>query len=229
MSERAKSSHRVEGGRPAAPGVIQAVRRRWGPAVLAGLLAALVAAATGCEPPDPYRTAAHRARKKTEYARAHGVPLEIEAQSLPADTSDDPDEADIPLPPGWADEVAQLRRRQAAAGKPRPEPIEYSPDGIDLDRLRPEDHRAEASFGGYGSDGNSLADPGGGPVSLGNRLGGSASATPRRPAGDFTAMAVVFLVPVAIVIPLAWIWHVVRTLRQSAEQGMMPVAPGRTD
>ena len=236
MPTRAKSWSRLEGQRS---GARRAVGTGWrwqrrrvvGSAVLLAVLAVL---ASGCEPSDPHRLAAERGRA-SGFAGADSASADVGDEALDADGSQPRTEPDIPLPPGWAEELAHLRRREAAARRTSADPlaelIKDSPDGIELPSRRRDGGDAEGLSGGYGSYDD--PGPGGGGLRPGLRRqpgGRPLVPPPSRPTGsNYAAMAVVFLIPVAVLIPTLWIWHVVRTLRTATGPQIGPVSPRRVD
>lgn len=197
------------------------------------LLAVLAVLASGCEPSNPYRLAAERGRA-SGFAGADSASADVGDEALDADGSQPRTEPDIPLPPGWAEELAQLRRREAAARRKSADPlaelIKDSPDGIELPRRRRDGGDAEGLSGRHGSYDD--PGPGGGGMrrGLGRQPGGLPPVPPpSRSTGNYMVMAVVFLIPPAVLIPALWIWHVVRTLRTAAGPQIGPLSPRRVD
>lgn len=183
----------------------------------------------GCEPGDSYGPAAERGR---DWGCAGAVvePAEVNDATV---TADGPAaaEGDIPLPPGWAEELDHLRRQEVVArttpADPLAEMLEGSPDGLELPRRGRNGHGADTLLGGSGSyDGPRPARVA---CNVGCVLLRTAApmALPR-PKGDYTVMAVVVLVPLAALIPVLCIWHVLRTLRAAPARRIGPVSAWRS-
>ena len=230
MRARAPSCRRAEGQRSVARWPGRATPWWHRITVAIGASAASVALSGGCEPGDSYGPAAERGRD-WDRAPAAAEPAEVNDAAVTADRPVAAEGAS-PLPPGWAEELDHLRRQETVAGTtpadPLAEMLERSPDGLELPRRERNDHSADALLGGLGSYNGPRAGPGG--LQRGARLpadGRLPTALPR-PKGDYTVMAVVILVPLAALIPVLCIWHVLRTLRAVPARRIGPVSSWRS-
>ena len=134
-------------------------------------------------------------------------------------------EPDIPLPPGWAQELAHLRERQAAVKNSSPDPLagftDESPDDLGLPRGDDDVLAAEDLFSGYGSPRERrTSDRRGGRVGLSTRPRPARPVRSQPPAGNYTVMAIVFLAPLVALAFVLWLWHVASAMR-SAEVDRM--------
>ncbi len=131
-------------------------------------------------------------------------------------------EPDIPLPPGWAQELAHLRESQAAAKNSSPDRLagfaDDSPDDLDLPRGHDDVLAAEDLFSGYGSDRTrSTTDRRGGRVGLATRPRLARPVRSHAPSGNYTVMAFVFLAPLVALAFVLWLWHVAGAIRSVAD------------
>ncbi len=195
-------------------------RHRWGWAsALAASLAIAAITAGGCGDSGQAGRAQQR-RGAVSHPRGNrqppGRPNEPVARAQGRSAAD---EDTTPLPPGWAEEIAEARRRAAAASRavdPYEQIERNSPDGV---VLRPQHRRsrdaraahprAESPNDPGGSDAgdHELRLPAQGPSSRG-RL-------PNLSAG-YLVMLLVFLIPLVLIVPVAWFWHVLRGFRAAA-------------
>lgn len=190
--------------------------------------AASVVLSGGCEPGDPYGPAAGQGWDR---AVAPADPTQVNDAAV---TGDRPaaTEQDIPLPPGWAEELDRLRTQEAAArtrpADPLAQMLQRSPDGLELPPRGRNDHGADTMLGGSGSHNGPRAGPGGAQGGSQFAADGRPPAAIPRPKGDYTVMAVVVLVPLAALIPVLCVWHVLRTLRAAPTRPIGPVSAWRS-
>lgn len=183
----------------------------------------------GCDPPASQSLTE---RRPTEGRYEEFFPPEsiLADQDAPG-TSASPrrSQSSIPLPPGWAERYASDWSRGTNAGPISSDSFGHqqaSPDGVEPGRSSGYGTTSpgrSAAKGLYGKSDPHQPAPAKEPDYW---AGARRSAAPPRPKGNYIVMAVVFLVPLAVLIPVVWIWHLLRALRFGLEgRSESPPAP----
>lgn len=195
-------------------------RHRWGRAsALVASLAIAAIAAGGCGDSGQSARQQNRRQAATVRSGTSEPPRWPNEPVTKAQGRSAADEDTTPLPPGWAEEIAEARRRAAAASRavdPYEQIERNSPDGVVLKPQhrrsgdgRAAHPRAESPDNPGGSDARDREPrlPAQGPLPKDHQPTHSA---------DYLVMLVVFLAPLVLIVPVAWFWHVLRGFRAAA-------------
>ena len=184
--------------------------------VALGALSAGCLALVACDRPPPQRSRADRPAEPAyePYVQSPAGESPAPAQNLAATgPSSGSPQPRIPLPPGWAEQYPPETPQDRVTASTTPDSFsgwEQSRGGTTSDGqvgYERADAGEPAPGGSYGP-----ADPGQpGPGAGADDRSGRRSAMPPSPRTDYTVMVVVFLAPLAVLVPLLWIWHLLRT------------------
>ena len=196
----------------------------WASALVASLATAAITAG-GCGDSSQAARRQNRRQGVTSGSGTRELPRSANEPVTRVQGRSAADENTTPLPPGWAEEIAEARRRAAAASRAVDpyEQIERNyPDGV---VLRPQQRRSRDAWAAHpraespdsprGSDArdSELRLPAQEPPPLGHLPTAST---------DYLVMLVVFLAPLVLIVPVAWFWHVLGAVRAAARPRPTP-------
>ena len=192
-----------------------------------GLLAVFLVWPAGCSRED----LSGAARDRSQVTVPSGLQESHDDPNLGAgvaglrETSALPNDAVIPLPPGWAAELAELREQQASVRK-QPQVsladlIAESPDGLVPPQPRSGDQNDDRFWGAH------LPNSRGGSAPPSNRGHWRGPIAPRSSIADYTVMALVFAVPLIVILLTLWVRQVLSAFRSGPGHRVAPLRSRR--